>query len=76
MIYVVEMNEWGCELYGGVGNLLTFVSFCDKNKGVQIICSTGLFQSDIIVVCTVSIYSPENTITIVLRSCSFTTTSF
>ena len=33
MIYVVEMNEWGCRLYGGVGNLLTFVSFCDKNTG-------------------------------------------
>ena len=25
------MNEWGCGLYGGAGNLLTFVSFCDKN---------------------------------------------
>ena len=25
-IYVVEMNEWGA------GNLLTFVSFCDKIK--------------------------------------------
>ena len=30
-IYVVEMNEWGCRLYGSAGNLLTFVSFCDKN---------------------------------------------
>ena len=25
--------EWGCKLYGGVGNLLTFVSFCDKTWG-------------------------------------------
>ena len=33
MIYVVEMNEWGCGLYGSAGNLLTFVSFCDKNMG-------------------------------------------
>ena len=47
MIYVVEMNEWGCGLYGSAGNLLTFVSFCDKNMGVWVICSTG--------------YSPENT---------------
>ena len=31
---------------GGAGNLLTFVSFCDKNKGMQVICSAG--------------YSPEN----------------
>ena len=36
-IYVVEMNEWGCWLYGGVGNLLTFVSFCDKSMGVLFI---------------------------------------
>ena len=34
-IYVVEMNEWGCGLYGGVGNLLTFISLCDKNAGVR-----------------------------------------
>ena len=47
-IYVVEMNEWGCGLYGGAGNLLSFVSFCDKNMGVQVICGVG--------------YSPENTI--------------
>ena len=47
-IYVVEMNEWGCGLYSGAGNLLTFVSFCDKNTGVQVICSAG--------------YSPENTV--------------
>ena len=40
------MNEWGCRLYGGVGNLLTFVSFCDKNTGVPVICGAG--------------YSPEN----------------
>ena len=32
-IYVVEMSEWGCGFYGGAGNLLTFVSFCDKNTG-------------------------------------------
>ena len=48
MIYIVEMNGWGCRLYGGVGNLLTFVSFCDKNTGVRVICSVG--------------YSPENTV--------------
>ena len=47
-IYVVEMNEWGCGLYGGAGNLLTFVSFCDKNTGVRVICGVG--------------YSPENTV--------------
>ena len=47
-IYVVEMNEWGCRLYGGAGNLLTFVSFCDKNMGVRVICGAG--------------YSPENTV--------------
>ena len=47
-IYVVELNEWGCKLYSGAGNLLTFVSFCDKNTGVQVICSVG--------------YSPENTV--------------
>ena len=47
-IYVVEMNEWGCGLYGGAGNLLTFVSFCDKNTGVRVICGAG--------------YSPENTV--------------
>ena len=41
MIYVVEMNEWGCGLYGGAGNLLTFVSFCDKNTGVWVICGAG-----------------------------------
>ena len=40
----------GCRLhvYGGAGNLLTFVSFCDKNTGVRVICSVG--------------YSPENTV--------------
>ena len=43
---MVEMNEWGCRLYGGTGKLLTFVSFCDKNTGVQVICGVG--------------YSPEN----------------
>ena len=41
MIYVVEMNEWGCRLYSGAGNLLTFVSFCDKNTGVRVICGAG-----------------------------------
>ena len=50
MIYVVEMNEWGCGLYSGAGNLLTFVSFCDKNMLVRVICSVG--------------YSPENTVTL------------
>ena len=45
---MVEMNEWGCGLYGSVGNLLTFVSFCDKNMGVRVICGVG--------------YSPENTV--------------
>ena len=44
------MNEWGCRLYGGAGNLLTFVSFCDKNMGVWVICGAG--------------YSPENTVNI------------
>ena len=28
-------------LYGGAGNLLTFVSFCDKNMGVWVRCSAG-----------------------------------
>ena len=40
-IYVVEMNEWESELYGGVGYLLTFVSFCDKNTGVWVIYGVG-----------------------------------
>ena len=47
-IYMVEINEWGCRLYGGVGNLLTFVSFCDKNMWVWAICGAS--------------YSLENTI--------------
>ena len=55
MIYMIEMNEWGCGLYGSVGNLLTFVSFCDKNTGVQVICGAG--------------YSPENTVADVLSGC-------
>ena len=38
------MNGGG--LYGGAGNLLTFVSFCNKNTGVRVICGVG--------------YSPEN----------------
>ena len=42
------MNEWGSRLYGGAGNLLTFVSFCDKNTGVRVTCGAG--------------YSPENTV--------------
>ena len=33
---MVEMNEWGCGLHGGAGNLLTFVSFSEK-KGVRAI---------------------------------------
>ena len=28
-------------LYGGAGNLLTFVYFCDKNMGVWVSCSAG-----------------------------------
>ena len=38
----------GCGLYDSAGNLLTFVSFCDKNTGVRVICGAG--------------YSPENTV--------------
>ena len=38
----------GCGLYGSTGNLLTFVSFCDKNTGVWVICGAG--------------YSLENTV--------------
>ena len=45
---MVEMNEWGCGLYGGAGYLLTYVSFCDKNMGVRVICGVG--------------YSLENTV--------------
>ena len=48
-IYVVEMNEWGCGLYGGVGNLLTFVSFCDKNTGVQVICGAGYSAENMVI---------------------------
>ena len=48
MIYVVEMNEWGNRFYGGASILLTFVSFCDKNMGVRVICGAG--------------YSLENTV--------------
>ena len=48
MIYVVKMNEWECGLYGSEGNLLAFVSFCDKYTGVQVICGVG--------------YSPENVV--------------
>ena len=36
MIYMVGMNAWGCGLYGSAGNLLTFVSFCDKNTGCRL----------------------------------------
>ena len=57
-IYVVEMNEWGCGLYSGAGSLLTFVSFCDKNMGVQAICSAG--------------YSPKNTVMKYLTPTVFT----
>ena len=52
MIYVEEMNEWGCGLYGGADNQLTFVSFCDKNTGVRVICGMG--------------NSPENTVHCIL----------
>ena len=38
---MVEMNEWGCELYGSASNLLTFVSFYDKNMGMSVICGAG-----------------------------------
>ena len=48
MINVVEISEWGCGLYDSVGNLLPFVSFCDKNSGLQVICDAG--------------YSHENTV--------------
>ena len=51
MICMVQMNEWGCGLYGGAGNLLTFVSFCDKNIGVWVTCGAG--------------YSPKNTVNII-----------
>ena len=47
-IYVVKMNEWGCRLYSGAGNLLIFVSFSDKNTGMRVICGAG--------------YSLENTV--------------
>ena len=47
-IYMVEINEWGCGLYGTAGDRSTFVSFCDKNMGVRVICGAG--------------YSPENTV--------------
>ena len=45
---MVEMNEWGCGLYGSADNLITYVSFCDKNTGVQVICGAS--------------YSPKNTV--------------
>ena len=44
----IVMHEWGYGLYGGAGNLLTFVSFCDKNTGVRVVCGAGC--------------SPENTV--------------
>ena len=47
----------GFGLYRGVGNLLTFVSFCDKNTGVRVICGAG--------------YSPENTVVFFVGSYSF-----
>ena len=40
----------GCGLYGSAGNVLTFVSFCDKKTGVRVICGAG--------------YSPENMVII------------
>ena len=49
-IYVVEMNELGCGLYGGVGNLLTFVSFCDKNTGVRVICVVGYSLENMVLI--------------------------
>ena len=57
-IYVVEMNEWGCGLYGGVGNLSTFVSFCDKNTGVWVICGAGYSLENMVHI----YYSPLKTI--------------
>ena len=57
MIYVVEMNEWGCGLYGGAGNLLSLFSSCNKNTRVQFICGVG--------------YSPENTVVLSMsESCN------
>ena len=50
------MNEWGCGLYTGVGNLLTFVSFCDKNTRVRVICGAG--------------YRPENMVSLAILSLS------
>ena len=54
----------GCGLYGSavMRNLLTFVSFCDKNTGVGAICSAG--------------YSPENTVILSYFSFNFNIVSF
>ena len=46
---MVEMNEWGCGLYGSAGNLLTFVPFCDKNMGVWVICSAGYSLENLVI---------------------------
>ena len=39
----VWVIQW-CGLYSGVGNLLTFVSFCDKNTEVWVICSAVIVR--------------------------------
>ena len=49
LFYDALTVQWGCGLYGGAGNLLTFVSFYDKNTEMRVICVAG--------------YSPENTVT-------------
>ena len=51
------MIEWGCGLYSGACNLLTFVSFCGKNMGVRVICGAG--------------YSPENMVMSTTWNCPF-----
>ena len=33
---------YGCRLYASAGNLLTFVSFGEKNMGVRVICGYNL----------------------------------
>ena len=49
MIYVVEMHEWGYRLYGGASILLTFISFCDKNMGVRVICGAGYSLENMVI---------------------------
>ena len=36
-------------LYGGAGNLLTFVYFCDKNMGVWVSCSAGYSLENMVI---------------------------